>query len=149
MISHECYDGNARRQNNILLVAATIVGILFVAESAQAGSVLDYIRDYDLNDYAFGVAFSTEQNLYAGAENGTLAYPFLTSFRDSAFTDDWFLIRDGGLGGRWVSDSGWELGAIARIQTLGLGNSESDDLLGISDRKWTIEMGPTCSSSSN
>ena len=117
--------------------------MLLAADSASGGSVLDVIREYDLNDYAFGVALSTEQNPYAGAENGTIVYPYLTSFRDSAFTDDWFVIRDGGLGARWVSDSGWELGAIARIQTLGLGTSESDDLLGVSDRKWTIEMGPT------
>ena len=51
-------------------LVAVIVSILLVAESAQAGSALDYIRDYDLNDYAFGVAFSTEQNPYAGAKNG-------------------------------------------------------------------------------
>jgi outer membrane scaffolding protein for murein synthesis (MipA/OmpV family) len=124
-------------------LAAVILSILLPAESALAGSVLDYIRDYDLNDYAFGVAFSTEQNPYVGAENGALAYPFLTSSRDSAFTDDWFLIRDGGLGVRWVSDSGWELGAIARVQTLGLGNQESENLLGIADRKWAVEAGPT------
>ncbi len=124
-------------------LVAVFVSTLLAAESALAGSVLDYIRNYDLNDYAFGVAFSTEQNPYAGTENGTLAYPFLTSFRDSAFTDDWFLIRDGGLGVRWVSDSGWEFGAIARVQTLGLGNQESENLLGIADRKWAVEAGPT------
>ena len=124
-------------------LVTAIVSILLAAESASGGSVLDYIRDYDLNDYAFGVATSTEQNPYVGAKNSTLAYPYLTSFRDSAFTDDWFMIRDGGLGARWISKGGWELGAMARVQTLGLGNRESDDLLGVSDRKWAIEMGPT------
>jgi len=119
------------------------VGILLAAQSASGGNVLDYIRDYDLNDYAFGVALSTEQNPYVGATNDTITYPYLTSFRDSAFTHDWFLIRDGGLGARWISESGWELGAIARVQTLGLGNHESEDLLGIEDRKWAIEAGPT------
>ena len=119
------------------------MGILLAAESASGGTVLDYIRNYDLNDYGFGVAVSTEQNPYIGARNGTIAYPYLTSFRDSAFTDDWFLIRDGGLGGRWTSESGWELGAIARVQTLGLGDRDSEDLLGIEDRKWSIEAGPT------
>lgn len=123
-------------------IVTAIVSILLAAESASAGSVLDYIRKYDLNDYGFGVAVSTEQNPYIGARNGTIAYPYLTSFRDSAFTDDWFLIRDGGLGSRWTSESGWELGAIARVQTLGLGNHNSEDLLGIEDRKWTIEAGP-------
>lgn len=120
-----------------------IVSILLAAESASGGSALDYIRNYDLNDYAFGVAVSTEQNPYIGASKGTIVYPYLTSFRDSAFTNDWFLIRDGGLGARWISENGWELGAISRIQTLGLGNHNSEDLLGIEERKWTIEAGPT------
>jgi len=124
-------------------LVVVIASILLAAESAPAGNVLDYVRDYDLNDYAFGVAFSTEQNPYVDAENGAIAFPYLTSFRDSAFTDDWFLIRDGGLGARWVNDSGWELGAIARVQTLGLGNNSPESLLGVTDRKWTIEMGPT------
>jgi len=105
--------------------------------------VLDYIRNHDLNDYAIGLMVSGEQNPYAGSKNGAFAYPFLTSARDSAFTDTWLLVRDGDLGMRWASDSGWELGAVARVQTLGLGNSESDELLGITDRKWTLEAGPT------
>lgn len=124
-------------------LAAATASLLLASNSALGDSWLDYIRNHDLNDYAFGVAVSTEQNPYIGASNGTIAYPYLTSFRDSAFTDDWILIRDGGLGGRWISESGWELGAVARVQTLGLGNHDSDDLLGIADRKWTIEVGPT------
>ncbi len=109
----------------------------------MAGQLLDYIRDYDLNDYALGLAVTGEQNPYSGAENGAYAYPYLTSFRDSSFTNDWFLIREGDLGVRWVSSGGWELGVVGRVQTLGLGNSESDELLGIADRKWTLEVGPT------
>ena len=109
----------------------------------MAGRLLDYFNTYDLNDYALGLALTTTQNPYAGANNGTSAYPYLTSFRDSAFTDGWFLIRDGDVGARWVSKSGWELGAVGRLQTLGLGNSEVDQLLGIEDRKWTLEIGPT------
>jgi len=124
-------------------LAATIAGLLLVSNSAFGDSWLDYIRNYDLNDYAFGVAVATVQNPYVGAENGKIAYPYLTSFRDSAFTDDWFLIRDGGLGARWIRESGWELGAIARVRTLGPGNHESEELLGIEDRKWAIEAGPT------
>ncbi len=124
-------------------VAVATVSLLLASNSAIGDSWLDYIRDYDLNDYAFGVAVSTEQNPYIGVKNATIAFPYLTSFQDSAFNDDWFLIRDGGLGARWVSKGGWELGALARIQTLGLGSVEVDDLLGVADRKWTIEMGPT------
>ena len=122
---------------------ALLLACVVVSDGAAAGSWLDYLRDYDLNDYAIGLAITGEQNPYSGSENGASAYPFLTSFRDSAFTDDWFLIRDGDLGVRWVSTSGWELGAVGRIQTLGLGNTETDNLLGIADRKWTLEVGPT------
>jgi outer membrane scaffolding protein for murein synthesis (MipA/OmpV family) len=111
--------------------------------NALAGSILDYIRDYDLNDYALGLGVSAEQNPYLGAENSAYAYPYLTSFRHSSLTDDWILIRDGELGFRWVTDNGWELGAIGRIQTLGFGNPKTDDLLGMSDRKWALELGPT------
>jgi outer membrane protein len=109
----------------------------------HAGSVLDYIRDHDLNDYALGLMVSGEQNPYAGAKNSSLAYPYLTSFRDSVFTDTWLIIRDGDIGMRWVSENGWELGGVGRVQTLGLGSSETDELLGIADRKWTLEAGPT------
>ena len=120
-----------------------MLGCLLISEGAFAGRLLDYIRDYDLNDFALGVAVTGQQNPYTGAESSAYAYPYLTSFKDSAFTDDWFLVREGDLGVRWLSESGWELGAVGRIQTLGFGNSESDDLLGIADRKWALEIGPT------
>jgi outer membrane scaffolding protein for murein synthesis (MipA/OmpV family) len=119
------------------------VSVLLIAESASAGRLLDYIREYDLNDYALGVAVATRQSPYVGGENATVAYPYLTSFTHSAFTDGWLLIRDGGYGVRWVTDNDWELGAIGRIRTFGLGNSQAEDLIGITDRKWTIELGPT------
>lgn len=126
----------------VRLTPATI-GLLIVAEAATAGSVLDYIRDYDLNDYSLGLYLSGEQNLYAGAQGSGIAYPYLTSFRNSQFTDDWVLIRDGELGFRWVTDNGWQLGAIGRVQTRGFGNLKSDELRGVAERKWTLEAGPT------
>lgn len=121
-----------------------MVGLLLVSEWVLADPLLDFIRDYDLNDYySLGIGISAEQNPYLGAKNSAYAYPYLTSFRHASLTEDWILIRDGELGFRWVSDNGWELGAIGRIQTPGLGNLETDDLLGISDRKWALERGPT------
>jgi outer membrane protein len=110
---------------------------------AQFSSVLlDYIRNYDLNDYALGVSVSGGQNPYTGGENSAIAYPVLTSFRDSAFTDDWLLIRDGDVGIRWVSQSEWELGLVGRVQTLGFGTSDSPRLIGLDDRKWGLELAP-------
>lgn len=113
-----------------------------LSETASAGW-LDFMRNYDMNDYSLGVAVTTGQNPFIGGENSFIAYPYLTSFTHSAFTRDWFLIRDGGYGFRWVSDNEWELGVIGRIGTLGLGNSDADELIGVADRKWTIEAGPT------
>ena len=113
-----------------------------LAGNAAAGSFLDYVRSYDLNDYALGVAFSVSDSPYAGGENSAFAYPYLTSFRDAAFTDDWFLISEGDLGLRWVNQAGWELGVVGRLQTLGLGNSTSEVLRGLDDRNWSVEIAP-------
>jgi outer membrane protein len=119
-----------------------LIGTLVVCESALAQGFLDYIRNYDLNDYALGLTLSSSQSPYAGGENSVIAYPVLTSFRDSAFTDDWLLLRDGDIGIRWVSKSRWEMALVGRIQTLGLGTSDSPQLAGLDDRKWGIELGP-------
>ncbi len=117
--------------------------VFLMPQLATAGKILDYIRNYDLNDYALGVAVSTQQNPYIGAKNSTIVYPYLSSFNDATLTDDWLVIRAGDIGVRWVMDNGWELGVVGRIQTLGLGNSEADELIGISDKKWAVELGPT------
>lgn len=126
---------------SLLIILLAI--LLAVESSAEDNHWLDFIRSYDMNDYALGLAVSTGQSPFIGGENGTVAYPYLTSFKNWSMTDNWLLIRDGGYGIRWVGDSGWELGAIARVRTLGLGNSTAEELAGVADRKWTIELGPT------
>jgi len=122
--------------------ALIVVCLLVENNNAYAQGWLDYLRNYDLNDYALGVSISGSQNPYVGGENSIIAYPVLTSFRDSAFTDDWLLIRDGDVGIRWVSENAWELGLVGRIQTLGFGTSDSPLLLGLDDRKWGLELAP-------
>jgi outer membrane scaffolding protein for murein synthesis (MipA/OmpV family) len=117
--------------------------LLAATSGACADNFLDFIRNYDMNDYSLGLAVSTRQSAFVGGENGTIAYPYLTSFTHWSMTDGWFLIRDGGYGIRWVSDNEWELGVIGRVRTLGLGNSTAEELVGIADRKWAIELGPT------
>ena len=108
---------------------------------ASAGPLLDYIRNYDLNDYALGLSVGTAQSPYLGSDYSNTAYPYLTSFRHSSLTDDWFLLQDG-MGVRFVTDNHWELGFVGRFQTLGLGISKSDELLSLEDRQWTVEAGP-------
>ena len=119
-----------------------LLATLSTGERATAQSLLDYIRAYDLNDYALGLTVSGSQSPYVGDDASNIAYPGLTSFRDSAFTDDWLLIREGDLGFRWVSESGWELGAVGRFQTLTLGSNDAPELEGLNDRRWTVEIGP-------
>ena len=112
-----------------------VLGTLIPGECALAQSLLDYIRNYDLNDYALGLTVSTSQNPYLDAEDSVIAYPVLTSFRDYAFTEDWLIFREGDVGIRWVSQSSWEVGLVSRLQTLGLGTSDSPRLAGLDDRE--------------
>ena len=109
----------ARRPIMSWLVAIAIKiasGLMLITpSSASAGSLLDYLRDYDLNDYALGLSIATWQSPYLGVDNSVAAYPILTSFRHSSLTDDWLLIQDENLGFRYVTDNHWELGLIGRI----------------------------------
>ena len=127
-----------------LLLSAALAAILllFAPIPANAGRMLDYIRNHDLNDYALGLAYTTSQNPYAGSTNSTIAYPYLTSFTHSAFTNDWLLIRGENVGLRFVSESQWEVGLVGRVQTLGHGLSGNEQLNGIEDRNWALEIGP-------
>lgn len=121
----------------------SILALVLFPAAAEAGKWLDYLRKYDLNDYAIGLAVTSKQNPYVGTDNGTFSYPFLTSFQHPAFTDGLFVVRDGGLALRWITTGGWELAVAGRMQTLGFGNHESEQLLGVSQPKWTIELGPS------
>jgi outer membrane protein len=124
-------------------LAALLSGLLLLAPiPACAGRLLDYIRNYDLNDYALGVSISTSQSPYLGTTHSKWAYPFLTSFRHSAFTDDWLLLQGENIGFRYVTKNDWEFGLLGRTQLLGLDFSENDDLLGLDEREWAIEAGP-------
>lgn len=142
-VCYHCGRPNRLGDHLHFLAVILLCSCLLVPQNAAAGRILDFLRSYDLNDYAIGVAVATRQSPYIGGENATVAYPYLTSFTHSAFTDGWLLIRDGGYGVRRVTDNNWELGAIGRIRTLGLGNSQADELIGIADRKWALELGPT------
>jgi outer membrane protein len=116
--------------------------VLLAPVSAEAGKWLDYMRKYDLNDFAVGIAATTTQNPYVGAENSSYAYPYLTSFEHPALNDSWLVIRNGELGFRRITSNGWELGLAGRVRTLGFGNQDSIELEGVSEPKWSLELGP-------
>jgi hypothetical protein len=110
--------------------------IVLAAPSAHAGSILDYIRNYDLNDYALGLSYSISESPYRGGDSNGIVYPYLTSFRHNAFTDDWLILTGGDVGVRWVNESGWVLGAVTRIRTEGTDSTLLDELADIDIRKW-------------
>jgi outer membrane protein len=116
--------------------------ILLAPVRSVAGPMIDYIRNYDLNDYAFGLAYTTSQSPYVGSDSSSFVYPYLTSFTHSAFTDDWLLIRGENLGLRYITDSQWEFGLIGRFQGLGTGIDTDNELAGIKKKDWALEVGP-------
>ena len=126
----------------MMTVSKRILLLLLTAPSAYAGSILDYIRNYDLNDYAIGLAYSVSESPYAGGDSSGFAYPYLTSFRHNAFTDDWLILTDGDVGVRWMNDAGWVLGVVTRIRTEGTDDSLLDELADIDVRKWRVEAAP-------
>jgi len=114
--------------------------MLSASPSALADNWFDFVREYDLNNHALGLALSTRQNIYKGSDNSSYLYPYLTSFRAAALTDDWIVVGEGDLGFRYVNKTGWTLGAVGRIQTTGL--ADNDLLVDIEERKWTLEIAP-------
>ena len=121
----------------LLLALAT----LFNAAPATAG-ILDFIRNYDLNDYALGVAVTVSQSPYTAGSSSITPYPYLTSFNDPAFTRDWLLLfDDAGTGLRYVSESGFEIGAVGRVRTGGFGADVTQEYFELREREWTAELG--------
>lgn len=122
--------------------ALYITLMLLLPAAASAGKLLDFIRNYDLNDYALGVNVSVSQRPYTNTRDSVVVYPYLTSFVHATLTDDWLLIADGDLGIRKVTERGWVFGAIGRIQTLGFGSEIPDELQGLSEKRWAVELAP-------
>lgn len=114
---------------------------MLLAPGAAAEGPLDWIRRYDLNDYALGVGVWTGQNAYAGSDSSTVLYPYLTSFNPSALSDNWLTVRGGELGVRYVAGD-WEFGLTGRVQTLGFGPDSRLSLEGLDHRGWAVEAGP-------
>jgi hypothetical protein len=120
------------------------VGVVLTAAPIPlpAQDVFESVRRTDLNDYAFGVAVSVSGNPFVGAETSTIFYPYLTALQHPAFNKNWFTLRDGDVGVRYVTDNEWEFGINARVQTLGLGGTDNEEVIGLLERQWTIESGP-------
>ena len=121
---------------------ASLLWVLALSSNAAAESLLDKVRGYDLNNYALGFSLSSSANIYKGAEDSTIAYPFLTTMQESKLTDDWLVVGEGDVGFRFIRGD-WTFGAVGRIQTLGF--DQSDDLVGVDQRRWALELAPAIS----
>lgn len=120
-----------------------IVLQVFTATELHADGFLDFLRSVDLNEYALGVVAYTSSSHYEGIDNYSGFYPAPTKFGSAITSDETFFVRDGDLGLRKQFASGWDLGAVASIQTLGYGSGESPALAGMSRRDWTVQAGAT------
>jgi outer membrane protein len=129
------------------LIRANIVLLLLAAFASSAVGAdtpgwLEKLREYDLNDYALGVAVTTSQSPYTNAKNSVWAYPYLTTLQHYSLTRDWLVFRRGGIGLRAAAQSGWEIGIYGGIDAGGLGNGDPEELQGLRNREWTLEAGP-------
>ena len=68
---------------------ALLLSVLYFSSNAAAANLLDKVRDYDLNNYALGFGLSSSANIYKGAEDSIILYPFLTTMQESKLTNDW------------------------------------------------------------
>lgn len=120
-----------------------IVLQVFTATDLYADGFLDFLRSVDLNEYALGVFAYTSSSHYEGIDDNKGFYPAPTRFGSAITSDDTFFVRDGDIGLRKQFASGWDLGAVTSIQTLGYGSGESPALARMNRRDWTVQAGAT------
>jgi outer membrane protein len=130
------------RSKRVSLRVAAAASLLPAAAPCSAG-VLESLRSIDINDWAVGIGISTTDNIYVDAGDSQTIYPYLTKLVPSALDDGVTFGRDGAYGVRWLSNNGFEIGALGKLQTLGYEADDSPLFAGLADRAWTVEVGPT------
>ena len=115
--------------------------LLGLHATATAQGFRDALDAIDLNDYSLGLNFYRSESNFTGIEDFTIVYPAPTTFGHPLLNEDPLFIRDSSIGLRKVSQSGWTWGGFAKIQSLGYGSNESEALLGMRRRSWTIQGG--------
>ena len=124
-------------------IAGAWLSVWMSASAAEENDWLQSWRRTDLNDYALGAMLMVSENPYAGTDTGIYAFPYLTALHYPDFTKNTLVIKDGNLGLRYVTENdNWEFGAYGRVQTLGLGAADNEELLGLNERRWTLEIAP-------
>lgn len=116
------------------------LALVFPATTAAQG-LRAYLDSIDLNDYSLGLNFYYSDPAFAGVDDLKIAYPAPTTFGHPLLDDDPLFIHGSSIGLRKFNDAGFNWGGFAKIQTLGYGSNESEALLGMRRRSWTIEGG--------
>ncbi|MDJ0939020.1 MAG: MipA/OmpV family protein [Woeseiaceae bacterium] len=113
-------------------LAATPVG---------AESLLDTIRELDLNNYAVGAFVVTSESAYAGVKDFNGVFPIPTTWRNAIGHEESLFVRDTDVGLRTFFGDGWNAGVLVGVQTTGYGSGESPALAGMARRDWTLQGG--------
>src|SRR5688572_14638642 len=135
----------SRRRASVrsVITAASLLGFVGPSHADLIKNVVEDLRAIDINDYAVGFGVSTTESIYVDAHDSQTFYPFLTKLMPSALDDGVTFGRDGAYGVRWLSKNGFEIGALAKLQTLGYESTDSETFAGLADRAWTVEVGPS------
>jgi outer membrane protein len=64
-----------------------------------------------------------------------------STFEHAVYNQNVFFVRDGDMGLKKVFDSGWEMGGLVGVQTLGHSSGQSPALAGTESRDWTVQVG--------
>lgn len=117
---------------------------LFLASlpvTVHAQGFLEFLDSIDLNEYSLGLNYYFSQSRYDGVDPFMVIYPAPTSYAHPTMTTDTFFLEDGNIGLRRVDDNGWTFGGFIKIQALGYGSNESEVLVGMRRRDWTLQPG--------
>ena len=133
-----------RRASLHAAAAAVLLGLAGPSHAAEViEDLVEDLRAIDINDWAVGLGISTTSSIYVDAHSSQTIYPYLTKLLPSALDDGVTFGRDGAYGVRWLSNNGFEIGALAKLQTLGYEATDSPMFTGLADHAWTVEVGPT------
>jgi outer membrane protein len=125
-----------------MLLIGGLASRISSAEAAESSEVDNsWFHALDLNEYALGAYYFRSQSFYVGVEDFALIVPLPSTFEHAVYNQNVFFIRDGNVGLRKILDSGWEMGGLVGVQTLGYNSSQSPELTGMSRRDWSVQLG--------
>ena len=119
---------------SVAFAAAAALG----AHDFAAAGVLDDLRAIDINDYAIGLGAAYSSGVYVDQESSSYLYPYVTKYTPMEFDESVLMMRAGGYGVRWLGDSGWEAGALARPQRWASARTRR-----LRSRGWMTAAGPS------